>query len=100
MGNQIIKQPDGRYAIFSSITDTIIFWDATEDEVVDYFVEKAAKQARKDTRRVLDHVTVGEPRKAYFQFVMTWDEALRKDQEHGGEAWTDFMPLPQDRSET
>lgn len=30
MGNQIIKQPNGLFAIFSSITDTIIVWDASE----------------------------------------------------------------------
>jgi hypothetical protein len=99
MGNQIIKQPDGHYAIFSTITNTIHFWDATADEIVEYFAEQAAKRAREDTRRVLDHVAAGEPRKAYFQFAMTWDEALRKDQEHGGEVWSEFA-APQEASET
>lgn len=100
MGNQIIKQPDGKYAIFSSFTDTIIFWDATEEEIVDYFAEKAAKQAREDSRRVLDHVAAGETRKAYFQFAITWDDALAKDREHGGEAWEDFTANAQEASET
>lgn len=92
MGNQIIKQPDDHYAIFNTNSDTIIVWDATEDEVVEYFVERAAEIARQDVRRTLAQVTSGEPRRAYFQFAMTWDEALSEDREHGGEAWRDFSP--------
>lgn len=46
MGHQVIRQPDGRYAIFSSFTDTWIVYDATRQDVIDYYVEKAAKDAR------------------------------------------------------
>ncbi len=87
MGNQIIRQPDGHFAIFSSNTDTIIVWDATKDEVVEWFVERAAERARQDAQRVIDHVAAGDPRRAYFQFAMTWEEALATDRERGGEAW-------------
>ncbi|GIH91964.1 hypothetical protein ACFFMN_33850 [Planobispora siamensis] len=89
MGYQIIKQPDGHFAVFSSVTDTIIVWDATEDEVVEWFAEQAAERARQDARRALEHVAADEPRRAYFQFAMTWDEALGRDRKHGGEVWRD-----------
>ncbi|SET48818.1 hypothetical protein [Nonomuraea wenchangensis] len=87
MGMQIIKQPSGQFAIFDSVTDTVIVWDATEEEVVEYFAERAADRAREDARRQVSHVAAGNPRKAYFQFAMTWDEALTKDRKHGGTAW-------------
>ena len=87
MGQQIIKQPNGLYAVFSTNTDTITVWDATEDELVEHFTEQAAEDARQAVRRKLRHVAADEPRKAYHQFAMTWDEALVHDREHGGEAW-------------
>jgi hypothetical protein len=90
MGNQIIKQPDGHYAIFSTGTDTIIVYDATEEEIVEWCAEQAAERARESARRTIADVASGEPRRAYAQFAMTWQQALTKDREHGGEAWKDF----------
>lgn len=90
VGNQIIKQPDGKYAVFSSITDTIVFWDATEEEVVQFFVDKVAEDTRRSVEKILTHVSAGQPRKAYYQFAMTWKEALSYDREHGGEAWEEY----------
>lgn len=90
MGNQIIKQSDGQFAIFCSYTDTIIIWDATADEIVDWFAEQAAERARVDARRHVEHVAAGEADKSYFQFTKTWERALTMDREHGGEVWEQF----------
>lgn len=92
MGKQIIKQPDGKYAVFSSVTDTIIFWDATEEEVVQYFVDRVVEGTRRSVEKILTHVAADKPRKAYYQFAMTWEEALQSDRERGGEAHLDFSP--------
>jgi hypothetical protein len=91
MGRQVIKQPDGLYAIFSSITDTWIVYDATRQEIVDYYVEVAVKDAKRDALRVLDAVDEN-PRKAYYQFTMTFAEANATSKAHGGE----LLPGPVD----
>ncbi|MEV1245122.1 hypothetical protein [Nonomuraea sp. NPDC049750] len=91
MGNQIIRQPSGKLAIFCSVTDTIIVWDSTEDEIVEWFAERAAEDARRDVRRLIEHVAAGNPRKAYCQFSMTWEEALAEDRKHRGDAWKEFQ---------
>lgn len=91
MGSQILRQPGGLYAVFSSESDTIVAWDATEDEIVEYYVRIAAERARRDVQRTLGFVAAGEPRRAYFQFALSWDRALAEDQEHGGEAWQHFQ---------
>lgn len=85
MGQQIIKQPDGRLAVFSSNTDTFIVVDAIPEELIEWRAEEAAEKARQDTRRELDAVLADDPRRVYFQFAMAWEEAARKDREHGGE---------------
>jgi hypothetical protein len=84
MGHQVIKQPDGLYAIFSSFSDTWIVYDAPRQEVIDYYAEKAAREARESTARLLDDVDEN-PRKAYCQFAMTFAEANAKSKAHGGE---------------
>lgn len=85
MGHQILKQPDGRLAVFSSFTDTFVLMDATEGEVVDWFAERAAERERERTRAVLGHVFAGNPRAAYFQFTLTWEEAVQTNQKRGGD---------------
>lgn len=93
MGNQIIKQPDGKFAVLNSNTDTIVLWDATKDEVVDWFfqMELADLERRKQQiAEIVDHVAAGNAREAYHQFAMTWDEALASDREHDGEVWKEY----------
>lgn len=92
MGHQIIKQPDGLLAIFSSFSDRIIMWDATEDDVMTHFAERAEERARRDiadaekaAREAVAAVLAGEPRKVYYQFATSWEQAMESDREHGGE---------------
>lgn len=77
MGHQIIKQPDGRLAIYSDGVDNGCWlrWDMSEEDVVEYYAERAAKSARESARRTVRHVVQDEPRKAYYQFTMTFAEA-------------------------
>ena len=84
MGHQIIKQPDGLYAVFSSFTDTWIIYDADRQEIFDYYAERAKEDADRNTKRILDRIEE-DPRRAYYQFTMTFEEANAKSVEHGGE---------------
>lgn len=98
---QIIKQPDGKFAIFSH--DVIAAWDATGDEVVGWFVEqarldaqRAIESAERISRKKLNDVAAGRTRQAYGQFAVSWEEALRSDRRHDGEAHKEFPALPPD----
>jgi hypothetical protein len=84
---QIIKQPNGKLAIFSPFSGTIALQGATAEGVAEWFADRAAEGAREEARRKIKHVVAGNPRKVYFQFAMTWEEALAEDREHGGTAW-------------
>jgi hypothetical protein len=89
MGHQIIRQPDGLLAVFSSFSDTWIIEDASPEEILDYYAERAAEDARRSTQRTLDAVLAGGPREAYYQFAMTFGEANDASAGHGGDVWED-----------
>jgi hypothetical protein len=86
MGHQIIKCPDGTLAVFSNNVDSWVLTNATPGERLDYYAEKVAKQAREDIQRVLDAVLAGEPRKVYYQFTLSFEQADQLSAEHGGES--------------
>jgi hypothetical protein len=83
MGHQIIKVPDGTYAVFSSFTDTWILWNASAQELEDYYAEKAAEDARRHTAETIALVEE-DPSKAYCQFAMSFEEANVMSVEGGG----------------
>jgi len=84
MGQQVIRQPDGLYAIFSSITDTWIVYDADRQEIFDWYAERAKEDADRATLRILNAIEK-DPREAYHQFAMTFEEANARSIEHDGE---------------
>jgi hypothetical protein len=71
--------------VFSSIVDAFIVVDATPEEILDWRAEEAAAKERERTQRELDAVLADDPRKVYFQFVRTWEEAARLDRQNGGD---------------
>lgn len=73
MGQQIVKQPDGLYAIFSSVVDDFIVIDATPQQLIDYWVGCERERLTKKVKETCAALDRGE--KPYWQFTMTWDEA-------------------------
>jgi hypothetical protein len=80
MPQHVIQQPDGRWCVFSTIVDAITVFDATEDEIIDYFADRAAEDARRSTRDYLDRIKAGkaDPRRP------TYEQALRDHEERHG----------------
>jgi len=85
MGQQIIKQPDGKLAVFSTVVEAFIVTDATAEELVEWRAEEAAKEAREQTRRQVRHVLADEPERVYARRAMTWEEASQVNEANGGE---------------
>lgn len=84
MGHQIIKEPGkDTYAVFSSYSDTWIMWNASAQELEDYYAEKAEQDARRNFRHTIGLVDE-DPRKAYFQFRLYFEDANRVSIENGG----------------
>lgn len=73
MGHQIIKQPNGKFAVWSSGVDDFILIDATPEEIVQDYVEKESERIRKE---VADIVTAlergGKPSGMTFDKAVAW----------------------------
>lgn len=72
MGQQIVKQPNGKYSIYSSITGSVIGYDCTRKDLVDHYASEAADHAKQSTNKIIDKIESGG--KPYYQFTVSWDE--------------------------
>ncbi|WP_324787053.1 hypothetical protein [Streptomyces sp. H51] len=79
MGQQIIKQPDGRLAVFDTVSDSFIVVDADAEEITEWRAEEAAEAARERTKAELARVLDESNDHPYRQFTLTWEEASRRD---------------------
>ncbi len=82
MGHQIIKQPDGKFCVFSTVVDDFVMADATPAEIIEDYVEHERQRITEDVSRIVGQLEAQQ--KPYYQFTMTYEEACRKiDTVHG-----------------
>jgi hypothetical protein len=96
---QVIKQDSGKLAVHDPRSGQIVLWDALPDEVVEFFIAvemMRVEEMRERVRQHVAHVMADQPRTVYHQFAMSWEEALREDRRHDGEAHCAFPALPPD----
>lgn len=55
MGGFIAKQPNGLYCRFSTVVDTITHMNMTEEDYINYCVERAKEEAEREAEDVLKH---------------------------------------------
>lgn len=55
MGGFIAKQPNGLYCRFSTVVDTITHMNMTEEDYINYCIERAKEQAEREAKDVLKH---------------------------------------------
>lgn len=93
MGRQIVRQPDGLFAVWSSNVDDWVIYDATADELIEHFADQAAVEARRRLSVMIEAVEAGEPERVYYQFALTFEAAQEHRRHvHGDAPW----PPPRD----
>jgi len=80
MAHQIIKQPNGRFCIFSTIVDNFIRFDQTEEEIVQYELKNIVEEESKKIRNIINQLNKNE--KPYGQFTMSYKEAVKMYKEN------------------
>jgi len=88
MGRQIIKQPDGKYCVFSSLTDDFICWDATPEEIIEMEVSYARETITERINKTVKDLEAGG--KPYYQFTKDFKEAVDSVRPEDSEAMKEF----------
>ena len=83
MGRQIIKQPNGLYAVWSSVVDNFIGVNCTAQDIIDRFTEEEKERITSSVNETVDLLNQGE--KPYYQFTKTWEEALQCIESYHGQ---------------
>ena len=83
MGQQIIKQPNGKYCLFSSIVNNVSYYNLTAEEIIDQWTEDAKRAIKRDVMRVIESLEKGE--KPYYQFTMNFEELIDTIKDYHGE---------------
>jgi len=73
MGHQIIQQPDGKWAVWSTIVNDFIIEDATRAELIADRVSAACLDAIASVEKICDSLQAGG--KPYHNRTMTYQEA-------------------------
>jgi hypothetical protein len=74
MAYQIIKQPNGMYAIWSTNVDDFVAIGLIKFHVEGFFVEEARSQIRKQINDIFDKIEAGEC--PYHQFTLSYEDAI------------------------
>lgn len=78
MANQIIRQPDGRYCLFSSVTDNVTYFNLTRAELINIYTNKL----KDDLNTLIDKIDNKE--KVYAQDTMNYTDMIKEIEEiHG-----------------
>lgn len=93
MPRAIVKQPNGKYALWSSVLASFILWDGSAEEMVAEELRDHKADGYPDGRRALmadlcqELVNINDTGRSW-EWAPTWDEALATIRElHGdGEA--------------
>lgn len=75
MAHQIVKQPDGRYAVWSTIVDDFVIENATPKEIADTWAKEEADRVRNRVDEIVAQLDQGG--KPYHQFTKTYGEFVQ-----------------------
>ena len=82
MGKQIIKQPNGKYCIYSSIVDNVTHYDMTVEEIIEEWVNDAKNDIAEKVKGIVSKLEKGE--QPYYQFTKSYDYMIALIEERHG----------------
>ena len=83
MGSQIVKQPNGKYAIWSSIVDDFILVNATPEEIIEDWSDDERKRITNRVQHIVAELEIGK--QPYYQFTKTFGECVAEIRERCGD---------------
>ena len=85
MGRQIVKQPNGKYAIWSSVVDDFVIIECADAaEIIEALVEDARADISRSVNDVIAKLHAGQ--KPYYQHTKTFADCMEIIREVHGES--------------
>lgn len=89
MARCIVKQPNGFYAVWSSIVEDFIFYDCTPEEIIEEYIKEQSEDIKKWVPEFIKKLDDGK--KPFGNRTMTWEKALEQRKwNHPDRKDTDF----------
>jgi len=91
MGRQIVKQPDGKFAIWSSVVDDFVVVDCADvNEIIESIMDDARRDITTAATEVVAKLERGE--KPYYQHTKSFDQCIEIIREvHGDDHVNEVM---------
>lgn len=83
MANQIVIQPNGKYAIYSTITENLSYINCSKKEIVDILVSEQREYIKIGVDTIISKLKNGD--KPYYQFTKSFNEILETLKDVHGE---------------
>lgn len=71
MSHEIVKQPNGLFAVWSTIVDDFVMLDATPQDIIDDEVKDAKERITNDITKITDELN----KNGYYRHFRSWKEA-------------------------
>lgn len=84
MGRQIIKQPNGKYCVYSSIVDNVTIYNATPNDIIEEWATEARIDIERKVTEIIAQLEKGDS--PYNQFTQSFDEMLNTIKETHGKS--------------
>ena len=89
MGSQIIKQPNGLYCRFSSYVDSIVFWNATPEQLIEYEVRIFRETLTKEINEIIGKLNREGGSRPHF--AKTFEEAMEETKKRTPERYQQIL---------
>lgn len=92
MGHQIIEQPNGKFALWSSVVNNFLVLDCSPQEIIREEIKRERKRITSNVNKITGLLKQGG--KPYHQFTKTWKGCLNTvRQNHGEKATTKIKEI-------
>lgn len=97
MAYQVMKQPNGKLAVWCTVGQEIVVYDATVDDVIDYMVAQQRILITQHVERIVADVVAGKP--FYGSRTLSWGDALEYMKRQHGLAAVEEILLNMEKEE-
>ena len=74
MSRSVVKQPNGLWAMWSSIVDDFLIIDATEEEIIEWSAQDRYEAEKEEMTEIIEALKAGRRHRRSW---ISWKEALR-----------------------